>query len=85
MPFTKGTRPLQPTLTWNTCPACGHQWTDRIPTLGVVHRTQRCAACRRLPVDATIDSDRAFPLPTTRSQPSTSANGPRAAVDFEPS
>jgi hypothetical protein len=33
--------------TWNICPDCGHSWTDRVPTPGILHRTQRCTACRR--------------------------------------
>jgi hypothetical protein len=36
-------------MTYNTCPDCGDTWTDRVPTAGVVHRTTRCAACRRQP------------------------------------
>ncbi len=34
--------------TWNVCPTCGHRWTDRVPTPGVVHRTQLCTTCRQL-------------------------------------
>jgi len=31
--------------TANTCPACGDQWTDAIPTPGLLHRTRLCARC----------------------------------------
>jgi len=35
--------------TWNVCPECGHTWVDRVPTPGVVHRTQLCVICRTHP------------------------------------
>lgn len=31
--------------TANTCPMCGDQWTDAVPTPGLLHRTRLCARC----------------------------------------
>ncbi len=41
--------------TWNTCPDCHHTWREKVPVVGVVHRTARCAACQR-----TADADARF-------------------------
>lgn len=32
--------------TWNTCPDCGVRWQDLEPTIGLLHRTRLCGACK---------------------------------------
>lgn len=31
--------------TWNTCPNCGKEWEDTVPTPGLIHRTRICDDC----------------------------------------
>lgn len=37
--------PMTDNETWNNCPVCGFTWKDKIPTPGLIHRTQHCNRC----------------------------------------
>lgn len=48
----RGTTSASVSETWATCPTCHHTWRQLVATLGVVHRTQLCTACRRKAAEA---------------------------------
>lgn len=37
--------PMTDNQTSNSCPDCGKQWLDEIPTPGIIHRTRLCKEC----------------------------------------